>query len=214
VNNLKGYYNNKHIKDDINILIRRHTLSVCYLTNDNCYIQVDGNYSEASIVNRTLSVVTLYNNNSNNKENNTSIFTMQSSVIITTNNDISIIESNTYDDNTSSTSALTTIHNNHSHRLHNVSNNSHQDIICTPNVTTTVSIPTIRELMILGFPILGIWLLQPILSLVDSSILGLSPSVTVSELASLGPGIGFIDSTLYMFQFLGIGELIWMLDEW
>eukprot|EP01038_Epipyxis_sp_PR26KG_P004380 gene4380-6195_t len=66
------------------------------------------------------------------------------------------------------------------------------------------SIPSTLELIKFGLPTLGIWLLQPILSLIDTSVVGLSPASTLSELAALGPGIAWIDSSSYMFQFLGM----------
>ena len=46
--------------------------------------------------------------------------------------------------------------------------------------------------------------MQPILSLIDTSVVGISKTSTVAELAALGPGIAWIDSTSYLFQFMGI----------
>ena len=65
--------------------------------------------------------------------------------------------------------------------------------------------PTYEEIFKFGLPTLGIWLLQPILGLIDSSFVGMSnnPS-SVAQLAGIGPGIAWIDSTSYLFCFLGI----------
>jgi len=73
-------------------------------------------------------------------------------------------------------------------------------------LTTTddLKVPSMSELLKFGFPILCIWLLQPILSLIDTSVVGINPSSTVAELAALGPGIAFIDSSSYLFQFMGM----------
>lgn len=66
------------------------------------------------------------------------------------------------------------------------------------------SLPSNWELAKFGLPNLAIWLLQPILSLIDTSVLGMNKVTTLAEVAALGPGITFIDSTSYLFYFLGI----------
>lgn len=198
-------YGKSRILNHVNINIHRivypsskHSSSACYVTNEN-NIQDDSYHNEDVRINSTSNVTGgIYE----------STIIIQCQLPATTN--VPSIESNAYDNASSSSSAaamlLATTHEYHSNSSSHDINNTNPDI---NNISrTNVVIPTIKELMALGFPILGIWLLQPILSLVDSSILGLSPSVTVSELASLGPGIGFIDSTLYMFQFLGIGKRV------
>jgi len=58
------------------------------------------------------------------------------------------------------------------------------------------------DLLKFGFPTLCIWMLQPMLSLMDTSIVGLSPSTSIAELAALGPGCAYIDCTIYVFYFL------------
>lgn len=170
----------------------KHSSSACYLTNEN-NIQEDSYHNDDVSINSTSNVTGIYES--------TCTTIIQSQIPVVTN--IPIVENNSYEDTSSSSSAAA-----HNDRSHDINNTPNPDINISRTNLTTIVIPTIKELMKLGFPILGIWLLQPILSLVDSSILGLSPSVTVSELASLGPGIGFIDSTLYMFQFLGIGKIV------
>ena len=67
--------------------------------------------------------------------------------------------------------------------------------------------PTYGELVAFGGPTLAIWMLQPILSLIDSSFVGISGGGsinTVSQLAAIGPGIAWIDSTTYLMNFVGI----------
>lgn len=84
----------------------------------------------------------------------------------------------------------------------------------TLTITTepeTPSIPSTRELLTFGLPTLGVWLLQPVLSLIDSLVIGRSKSLnSVAELAALGPGISWCDSTAYLFQFMGMATTILM----
>ena len=51
------------------------------------------------------------------------------------------------------------------------------------------------ELLKFVVPTLVTGLLQPILSLIDTSVVGMVESSTIVELAALGPGIASIDST-------------------
>jgi hypothetical protein len=201
--NADNKYGKSRILNHVSINIHRvlypsskHSSIACYLANENI-IQDDSCHNEDVRINSTSNVTGGIHE---------STIIIQCQLSATTN--IPSIESNAYDNASSSAAAamlLAATHEYHNNSSHDI-NNTNPDI---NNISrTNIVIPTIKELMALGFPILGIWLLQPILSLVDSSILGLSPSVTVSELASLGPGIGFIDSTLYMFQFLGIGKRV------
>jgi Na+-driven multidrug efflux pump len=68
------------------------------------------------------------------------------------------------------------------------------------------TVPTALDLLKFGLPTLGIWLLQPILSLIDTSVIGMSASsaTSVLQLAALGPGIAWIDSSAYLCQFMGM----------
>ncbi|XP_027087739.1 protein DETOXIFICATION 46, chloroplastic isoform X1 [Coffea arabica] len=50
-------------------------------------------------------------------------------------------------------------------------------------------------------PAVGLWLCGPLMSLIDTAIIGQGSSV---ELAALGPGTVFIDNTSYVFMFLSI----------
>ena len=61
----------------------------------------------------------------------------------------------------------------------------------------------VRTIDILKFslPTLAIWLSSPILSLIDTSVVGLRSSI---ELAALSPAVQICDSSLYMFNFLAV----------
>lgn len=50
-------------------------------------------------------------------------------------------------------------------------------------------------------PAVGLWLCGPLMSLIDTAVIGQGSSV---ELAALGPGTVFIDNTSYVFMFLSI----------
>lgn len=76
------------------------------------------------------------------------------------------------------------------------------------SVATTVipspHIPSYKELIGFAVPTLGIWLLQPILSLIDTSVVGLSKSTNIAELAAIGPGVAWVDSTTYLCYSIGM----------
>ena len=78
--------------------------------------------------------------------------------------------------------------------------------ITSETSTKALVVPTILDLCKFGLPTLGIWLLQPILSLIDTSVIGMSAASasSVLELAALGPGIAWIDSSAYLCQFMGM----------
>lgn len=59
-----------------------------------------------------------------------------------------------------------------------------------------------KELLRFSIPTIGLWLMQPIQSLVDTGVLGMSSNLF--EFAALGPGIAWIDETGYLLQFMGI----------
>ena len=67
------------------------------------------------------------------------------------------------------------------------------------------TLPSTMELLSFGLPTLGIWLLQPILSLIDTAVVGMfASSSVITQLAAIGPGIAWIDSSSYLCQFIGI----------
>ena len=57
------------------------------------------------------------------------------------------------------------------------------------------------DILRFSLPTLAIWLSSPILSLIDTSVVGLRSSV---ELAALSPAVQICDSSLYMFNFLAV----------
>ena len=72
--------------------------------------------------------------------------------------------------------------------------------------TSCVTPPEIPTKTILEFalPALGLWLSQPLLSLIDTSAVGLSaaPGTGALQLAALGPATTFCDGSTYLFAFL------------
>ncbi|KAJ7526962.1 hypothetical protein O6H91_16G029200 [Diphasiastrum complanatum] len=58
-----------------------------------------------------------------------------------------------------------------------------------------------REIFVFAGPALGIWLSGPIMSLIDTSVIGISSSL---ELAALGPGTVLCDQLSYVFMFLSV----------
>ncbi|CAM6102946.1 unnamed protein product [Calypogeia fissa] len=58
-----------------------------------------------------------------------------------------------------------------------------------------------REIFVFAGPALGIWLSGPLMSIIDTAVIGNSSSL---ELAALGPGTVFCDQTSYVFMFLSI----------
>ena len=69
--------------------------------------------------------------------------------------------------------------------------------------TSCVTPPEIPTKTILEFalPALGLWLSQPLLSLIDTSAVGLSaaPGTGALQLAALGPATTFCDGSTYLF---------------
>lgn len=68
------------------------------------------------------------------------------------------------------------------------------------------SLPTTRQLLKFYFPCLALWISGPLLSLVDTSFVGLSAASggSATQLAALGPATTFIDGSLYLFAFLNV----------
>jgi MatE len=72
--------------------------------------------------------------------------------------------------------------------------------------TTTSIVPTYSKLLLFASTTVIIWLSEPLLSLVDTTIIGqfASSSSSVIQLASLGPATTYIDSLFYTTYFLSI----------
>lgn len=68
------------------------------------------------------------------------------------------------------------------------------------------SLPTTRQLLKFYVPCLALWISGPLLSLVDTSFVGLSAASEggATQLAALGPATTFIDGSLYLFAFLNV----------
>ena len=71
--------------------------------------------------------------------------------------------------------------------------------------------PTNYDFVKFYFPCLALWISGPLLSLVDTSFVGLSARAgsvgsmsSASQLAALGPATTFIDGSLYLFAFLNV----------
>ena len=71
--------------------------------------------------------------------------------------------------------------------------------------------PTNLALFKFYFPCLALWISGPLLSLVDTSFVGLSAKAgavggagSAAQLAALGPATTFIDGSLYLFAFLNV----------
>mmetsp|Transcript_19885 Transcript_19885/g.24546 ORF Transcript_19885/g.24546 Transcript_19885/m.24546 type:complete len:531 (+) Transcript_19885:95-1687(+) len=62
--------------------------------------------------------------------------------------------------------------------------------------------PTLKTLQKFYLPCLGLWIAGPLLSLADTSFVGLSGGA--SQLAALGPATTFFDGATYLFAFLNV----------
>lgn len=67
-------------------------------------------------------------------------------------------------------------------------------------------LPTFAQFRKFAFPCLALWIAGPLLSLVDTSFVGLSGSAEQSaeQLAALGPATTFFDGATYLFAFLNV----------
>ena len=75
----------------------------------------------------------------------------------------------------------------------------------TRTTTTVTTAPTYREIFIFMSTTVLIWLSEPLLSLVDTTVVGLTQGgAAVTQLASLGPATTLLDSLLYLTYFLSI----------
>jgi hypothetical protein len=68
------------------------------------------------------------------------------------------------------------------------------------------ALPTLADYRRFALPCLGLWVAQPLLSLVDTAFVGLSGSTaqSASNLAALGPATTFFDGATYLFAFLNV----------
>ena len=67
------------------------------------------------------------------------------------------------------------------------------------------ALPTLADFRKFAIPCLGLWVAQPLLSLVDTAFVGLSASgQSAAQLAALGPATTFFDGATYLFAFLNV----------
>lgn len=66
--------------------------------------------------------------------------------------------------------------------------------------------PTLGDYRKFYFPCLALWIAGPLLSLVDTSFIGLSgpAGTSAQQLAALGPATTFFDGATYLFAFLNV----------
>lgn len=67
-------------------------------------------------------------------------------------------------------------------------------------------LPTLADYRKFALPCLALWIAGPLLSLVDTSFIGLSgsPDLSANNLAALGPATTFFDGATYLFAFLNV----------
>ena len=67
-------------------------------------------------------------------------------------------------------------------------------------------LPCLSTYIKFALPCLGLWVAQPLLSLVDTSFVGLSGGAenSAKQLAALGPATTFFDGATYLFAFLNV----------
>ena len=68
------------------------------------------------------------------------------------------------------------------------------------------SLPSLATYRKFAIPCLGLWVAQPLLSLVDTAFVGLSSAAgeSAQNLAALGPATTFFDGATYLFAFLNV----------
>ena len=71
---------------------------------------------------------------------------------------------------------------------------------------TPPPLPSLKTFQNFALPCLGLWVAQPLLSLVDTAFVGLSGDASTSarQLAALGPATTFFDGSTYLFAFLNV----------
>lgn len=69
-------------------------------------------------------------------------------------------------------------------------------------------LPTMTDYRKFALPCLGLWVAGPLLSLIDTSFVGLSgdASMSATQVAALGPATTFFDGATYLFAFLNVAS--------
>jgi O-antigen/teichoic acid export membrane protein len=69
-------------------------------------------------------------------------------------------------------------------------------------------LPTMTDYRKFALPCLGLWVMGPLLSLIDTAFVGLSgdSSLSATQVAALGPATTFFDGATYLFAFLNVAS--------
>ena len=69
-------------------------------------------------------------------------------------------------------------------------------------------LPTITDYRKFALPCLALWVVGPLLSLVDTAFVGLSgdSALSAGQIAALGPATTFFDGATYLFAFLNVAS--------
>lgn len=69
-------------------------------------------------------------------------------------------------------------------------------------------LPTLKDYRKFALPCLALWVIGPLLSLVDTAFVGLSgdSALSAGQIAALGPATTFFDGATYLFAFLNVAS--------
>jgi hypothetical protein len=87
--------------------------------------------------------------------------------------------------------------------------NDRQEILRGGGLTEKVEpLPTMTDYRKFALPCLALWVIGPMLSLVDTAFVGLSGDAAMSatQIAALGPATTFFDGATYLFAFLNVAS--------
>jgi Na+-driven multidrug efflux pump len=77
--------------------------------------------------------------------------------------------------------------------------------VITHNQETSYSLPSLSKILIFQSTSMLIWLTDPLLSLIDMTVVGWTTHNPVMQLAAMGPATTLMDTLLYILYFLAIG---------
>jgi Na+-driven multidrug efflux pump len=84
-----------------------------------------------------------------------------------------------------------------------------RDILRGGGLTEDIEpLPTMRDYRKFALPCLALWVVGPLLSLVDTAFVGLSgdSALSAGQIAALGPATTFFDGATYLFAFLNVAS--------
>jgi Na+-driven multidrug efflux pump len=90
-----------------------------------------------------------------------------------------------------------------------ISDNDRREILRGGGLTEEVEpLPTMRDYRKFALPCLALWVIGPMLSLIDTAFVGLSgdSSLSAGQIAALGPATTFFDGATYLFAFLNVAS--------